>query len=105
MEKVERLTDFNRFQKIEDGWNELLSSSMQDCIFLTHQWFSSWWKCLSQGKFMEILLVKDQRGLLIGIAPLMRESDRLSFMASQEVTDYCDFIVRRGKEEEFYKFY
>ncbi|MFQ6110367.1 MAG: GNAT family N-acetyltransferase [Candidatus Aminicenantales bacterium] len=100
--EVERLTEADEFQKVGNAWNELLISSRQNNIFLTHQWFSSWWEWFSQGKSLEVLLLKNRKGRLIGAAPLMRDGERLRFLASEKVSDYCDFVIRKGKEKEFF---
>lgn len=101
--KIEQIKTISMFEEIRDTWNELLYSSDQNSIFLTHQWFYSWWRWLSEGKPLEIFLYRSDSGSPLGIAPLMREDDVLAFMASREVTDYCDFIIRRGKEREFFE--
>jgi CelD/BcsL family acetyltransferase involved in cellulose biosynthesis len=72
-------------------------------VFLTHEWFSSWWECLSGNNSLEILLFKDDQSQIIGIAPLMTDGKSLRFMASLEVTDYCDFLFLPEKKEEFFK--
>lgn len=100
--RVERITTLEDFRKIRNQWNSLLRSSEDNSIFYTHEWFCSWWKSFSFGKSLETLLFKDKQGELLGIAPLMSEGNKLRFIASQEVTDYCDFVVRKGKAEEFY---
>lgn len=100
--EVIRITDLEAFQETRELWNDFLRSSGQNCIFLTHEWFLSWWKSFSEEKSLEILLFKDKEDGLVGIAPLMREGNILRFMASREVTDYCDFIVLEGKEKEFF---
>ncbi len=99
---VERITGSEHFRKIGSSWHSLLQSSEDNSIFFTHEWFSSWWKSFSADKSLEILLFKDKQGELIGIAPLMVQANTLQFIASQEVTDYCDFIVLKGRAEEFY---
>ena len=101
--KIEQIKTISRFEEIRDTWNELLHSSDQNSVFLTHQWFYSWWRWLSEGKSLEIFLYRSDSGTPVGIAPLMRENDILAFMASGEVTDYCDFIIRSGKEREFFE--
>jgi CelD/BcsL family acetyltransferase involved in cellulose biosynthesis len=101
--KIEQIKSIHRFEEIRNAWNELLYSCEQNSIFLTHQWFYSWWRWFSKGKSLEILLFRNSSGTPVGIAPLMRENDILSFMASREVTDYCDFIIGDGKEGEFFE--
>ncbi|HDZ27177.1 hypothetical protein LCGC14_1398830 [marine sediment metagenome] len=101
--KVERIRDPESLEELKDSWNELLVSSEQNCIFLTHEWISSWWKCFSEDNSLEILIFKDQEGSLAGIAPFLIENKTLRFIASQEVSDYCDVITHKETREEFYQ--
>jgi CelD/BcsL family acetyltransferase involved in cellulose biosynthesis len=112
--KVERVGDPESLEELKYKWNELLFSSEQDCIFFTHEWISSWWKCFSEDNSLEILTFKDKGGSLAGIAPFMTKGglDKsspynkgriLCFIASQEVSDYCDFITLDERREEFYE--
>lgn len=100
--KIERVTDLGRLKKIENEWNQLLFTSEQSCPFLTHEWILTWWECFSRGCSLEILLFHDERENLVGIAPLMFQEKILRFIASREVSDYCDFIST-GSSEGFYK--
>lgn len=101
--KVERIRDPEEFQVIQEEWNTLLHSSEQDHPFLSYEWISSWWECFSEDNSLEILLVKDENGNPVGIAPLMVQENTLRFIASEEVSDYCDFVVEKGRYEEFFK--
>ncbi len=100
--RVERITTREDFRRIGSQWDSLLRSSEDNSIFFTHEWFFSWWKGFSSGRSLEILLFKSDQGELIGIAPFMSDQNELRFIASQEVTDYCDFLIGKGKAEEFY---
>lgn len=101
--KVDRITELNRFLSLEEEWNSFLQASDTDCVFLTHEWFSAWWECLSGKNSLEVLLFKDDQDQIIGIAPLMTDGHNLRFIASHEVTDYCDFLFLSDKKEEFFK--
>jgi len=101
--KVECVRDFEGLEELKDLWNELLFSSEQNCIFLTHEWISSWWKCFSEDNSLEILIFKDEEGSLTGIAPFLIKNKTLSFIASQEVSDYCDVITHKERKREFYE--
>jgi CelD/BcsL family acetyltransferase involved in cellulose biosynthesis len=100
--KVDRITDRDQFLNLAKEWNSLLDSSGMDCVFLTHEWFASWWECLSGKNSLEVLLFKDDRDRIFGIAPLMTDGRSLRFMASHEVTDYCDFLYLEGRKETFF---
>jgi len=101
--KVERIQDYRKFKEIQNVWNEVLHSSDQDCPFLTHEWISSWWECFSEDSSLEALLFKDEEENPVGVAPLMIQDNILRFIASEEVSDYCDFVFMKGYKEEFYK--
>jgi CelD/BcsL family acetyltransferase involved in cellulose biosynthesis len=101
--KVECIRDLESLEKLKDTWNELLFSSEQNCIFLTHEWISSWWKCFSEDNSLEILIFKDEEGSLAGVAPFMIKNKILRFIASQEVSDYCDVITLKERREEFHE--
>ena len=101
--KVERIRDLENLEKRRDIWNELLFSSEQNCIFLTHEWISSWWKCFSGESSLESLIFKDEKGNPVGICPFMIRDECLCFIASQEVSDYCDIITIEERREEFYE--
>jgi CelD/BcsL family acetyltransferase involved in cellulose biosynthesis len=100
--KVERITEFNRFLGLEEEWNSFLYASGLDCVFLTHEWFSSWWECLSGNNSLEVLRFYDDQDHVLGIAPLMTDGLSIRFIASHEVTDYCDFLFRQDNKEKFY---
>jgi CelD/BcsL family acetyltransferase involved in cellulose biosynthesis len=69
-------------------------------VFLTHEWFLSWWDNLCSQGHLDSYLVRDEKDRLLGIAPLMKKKQTLFFLASEEVTDYCDFICLQGKEKQ-----
>lgn len=94
--------DVQSFQSLNHKWNKLLFSLESVCPFLTHEWFSSWWECFGKDFWLNILLFENDRRQLCGIAPLMCSKQGIYFMASQEVTDYCDFICSPEKREEFF---
>lgn len=101
--KIERIQNYKRYQKIPEIWNKVLHSSDQDCPFLTHEWISSWWECFSEDNSLEVLLFKDDEENPVGFASLMIQDNTLRFIASEEVSDYCDFVCVRGHKEEFYE--
>jgi len=100
---LKRLSDLGEFEKTNQEWNSLLRESEIDSVFLTHEWFYGWWNCFSADYHLEILLYTDQKGTLKGIAPFKNKGNQISFLASHEVTDYCDFIVGRENKESFFR--
>jgi CelD/BcsL family acetyltransferase involved in cellulose biosynthesis len=101
--KIERFSDFDSLQKYSKEWNELLFRSDINSPFLSFDWFYSWWQSFSRGFSLEILVCRDNRGNLCGIAPLMLDNKSLRFIAGREVTDYCDFISTKEHRLFFFE--
>jgi CelD/BcsL family acetyltransferase involved in cellulose biosynthesis len=84
-------------------WNETLSESSADCLFLTWEWLTSWWRHLKNDRTLHVIEVRDDtrpNGRLIGLAPLMNAGGRLEFMGTGTAgSDYLDLIARRGSED------
>ena len=104
---VEILKDTERLRGMRQEWNELLADSASDCLFLTWEWLSTWWRYLSRDRKLFIATVRS-RGRLLAIAPLVVRPPGISsilpfsareFMGTGSVgSDYLDVIIRRGEE-------
>lgn len=87
-------------ERLRDEWNELLSGSHADCLFLTWEWTASWWRHLGNDRTLHVIEVRE-RNRLIGLAPFTILNGRVEFMGSGTVgSDYLDLIVRRESEQE-----
>ena len=106
---VHRITDVDGLHAVRSEWTDLLETSPSDCIFLTWEWLSTWWKHLGAGRRLDLFAVrKDDE--LIGLAPVMVSPMRpgrsmpcrvRQFLGSGSVgSDYLDVIVRAGWEDE-----
>ncbi len=97
------------FIKLKDSWNDLLDNSNADTIFLTWEWVWEWWQHFRKSKRL-VILVAQEAGRIIGIAPFYTEKVRffglrsythLEFCASSGVSsEYLDFILIKGRERE-----
>jgi CelD/BcsL family acetyltransferase involved in cellulose biosynthesis len=104
-----RIDDAAGFAGLRDEWNELLQASASNCLFLTWEWLSTWWKHLGGDRELCILTVRDGDGL-VAIAPFALRMRRwaavlpvrsVEFLGTGSVgSDYLDVIVRRGRERE-----
>jgi len=105
---VKTKTEFFALRK---QWNDLLSQSAADTVFLTWEWLSSWWESYAEpADDLHIILVHNTAGTLTGIAPLFRRRRRwLSLFQVKTFhfigdgswdSDYLDMILARGQEEE-----
>ena len=98
--RIHNIQNFGDFQRLQNIWNPVVSASPCNSIFLSHEWFLAWWQSFSGKNSLEILIITEGEET-VGIAPLMRKDDSLYFMASREVSDYCDLIFPHDK----FKFY
>jgi len=101
--RIERICNLNSLVEVRDEWNALVESSSQKSVFLTNEWFCTWFDCFGESYQLSVLLFRNKNGHLYGAAPLMETSEGINFIAGREVTDYCDFIIERGLEEEFFR--
>jgi CelD/BcsL family acetyltransferase involved in cellulose biosynthesis len=94
--------DESGFDELVLEWDALLQDSQADTIFMTHMWQTTWWRHLGEGQLM-ILAVRDDDGALAGLTPLFRVPHEgpgvLSTVGCVDVSDYLDWIARRGHEE------
>jgi len=106
---IQLIAEAEGFRRLGPEWDELLSSSPSESVFLTWEWMFTWWKHLSGRRRLSILAVRSA-GELIAIAPLaLRPPDyrRLTPFSSLEFlgtgiagSDYLDLIVRAGREQD-----
>jgi CelD/BcsL family acetyltransferase involved in cellulose biosynthesis len=114
MLSIEKATKEEEFEALAKEWNALVRASANDTLTLTHEWLTTWWEVFGEGRELYILLVRDGNEL-IGIAPMLKRTvqhygvlpfRRIEFLASGEdeadeiCSDYLDFILKRGREEE-----
>ena len=109
MTTIEIIDDTERFEQLHGEWNELLESSVADCLFLTWEWLFTWWKHLANDRRLFVVVVRSD-GKMIAIAPLTLTVPRgASFLALRSLeflgtgvvgSDYLDVIVRGGAKRE-----
>ena len=104
---LDRLADLTSYA---GRWNELLSRSASNSVFLTSEWIEPWWQVF--GTDLELLvLVAEEHGRLIGIAPLMiaphpspggRHIRTLMFVGQggDTLAEHLDFVLEPGRERE-----
>ncbi len=94
--------DASGFDALAGEWDALLHDSQADTIFMTHMWQRTWWHHLGEGD-LKILAVRDDQGVLVGLTPLFHVPHEgrkmLSTVGCVDVSDYLDWIARRGQEE------
>jgi CelD/BcsL family acetyltransferase involved in cellulose biosynthesis len=106
--KIQTIDTVAEFLGLRKEWNALLECSVSNCVFLTHEWLSTWWMHLSEGRRLYILTLRDG-GELIAVLPLTIRAPQyarmmprsLEFIGSGIIgSDYLDAIVKRGCEQQ-----
>ncbi|GMV96421.1 MAG: hypothetical protein AMXMBFR83_07870 [Phycisphaerae bacterium] len=95
-------------QALAGEWNELLSDSAADSIFLTWEWVSTWLDAVRPEAELRIAVARGENGRLEAVAPFY--VDRLVFVGvvsyrclrvigdADSAADYPDVIARKGDE-------
>ena len=97
-----------RLPHLVEEWTELLENSEQECLFLTPEWLTTWWRCFERDEWtLRLMTVRRQRQLL-AIAPFFSRPRTFGGVMRHQSTeflgtgvigsDYLDLIVRRGEE-------
>ncbi len=73
-----------------------------DCLFVLPEWLKVWWTEFNNGAKPHLISIRKKETLL-GLAPLQKKNNRVSFIGNTDVCDYLDFIVAAGKETEFFE--
>ncbi len=107
--QVNLILDIDKITICEKEWNALVSENETNTIFQTYQWFCSWWKIF--GKHNKLFFVEVSDGdETIGFVPLMISNNsngkrRVLRFVSDEKADYCDFVIKKRKEEALTKIF
>jgi len=101
------VTQISEFSGLRAEWFNLISRSSSATVFDTFEWQFCWWRRIGKkrpGSKLQIVLLRDDSGLLIGILPLYTKiwacwpMRRLYFIGSG-FSDYHDVIAATGYEE------
>jgi CelD/BcsL family acetyltransferase involved in cellulose biosynthesis len=86
---------------LDTAMEELLHSQDEQPVFLHPTWLRSW--MAEFGSDCEPVLLTATNSALLGVAPLMRCDDRLTFIGDPEICDFMDFLVAPGTRLEPYE--
>jgi CelD/BcsL family acetyltransferase involved in cellulose biosynthesis len=105
--EVSVIETMEAFHALREEWNGLLHKSRSRCIFLQWEWLYNWWLSYGGEENRLHILVAREHGRTIGIAPLylrrggLKRFREIVFLGSNVVcSDYLDFILPEGREEE-----
>ncbi|MBU1822985.1 MAG: GNAT family N-acetyltransferase [Bacteroidetes bacterium] len=78
------------FDQVDSAiWNAMLRQGPTNELFLTWEWQQCWWEVFGRGKLL--LVVAEQAGIPVAIAPLFLDEGMVFFVGSGG-SDYLDFI-------------
>ncbi len=102
---VVRVSTLDALDTRRDEWNALVARSHTRTVFQTYEWHVGWWKTLGSER-QSLILLAEEGGEWVGIAPLMLSEHRLLGRKRRVIefigagsSDYCDFIVDRASPE------
>jgi CelD/BcsL family acetyltransferase involved in cellulose biosynthesis len=102
---VESITEEKKISSLQNDWDRLSCASEYPNVFMTADWFQSWYEDLARrsgaGKLKPSVLSVKRDGIITGIAPLScavtsrygMELRRLQFLARDHEWDYNDLVV------------
>jgi CelD/BcsL family acetyltransferase involved in cellulose biosynthesis len=97
------LRSAQEFAALEEEWEDLYHDSPQATPFQSWAWLYSWWEYYGEGYELRLVTVRDGRGLLVGVAPLMLKHghgfSKLLFVGTGP-TDYLDVLIRARWEDQ-----
>ena len=87
---------------IISSWDKLRHCLRWGSIFISPMWLKVWWEAF--GGADELYLRTLWQGeRIIGFAPLMINKEVASFIGSEDVSDYLDFVITAGSERDFFR--
>lgn len=98
--------------QVAEEWRELFKWCGCRNAFLSYEWMSTWWRHWGASHRLMVLLVRDQEGKLVALAPFYLRGSRLwsfgpralCFIGTQWVgSDHLDLIVAPGYEDSAVK--
>jgi CelD/BcsL family acetyltransferase involved in cellulose biosynthesis/peptidoglycan/xylan/chitin deacetylase (PgdA/CDA1 family) len=108
MLRVTRYRTWEELQELLPYWNDLLSRSANDTVFLTWQWCEAWWKNYGGGREIFVLAAWDTK-TLVAVAPFYLEDVRLYGRRLRRLrligdgshdSDYLDCFTQINREAE-----
>jgi CelD/BcsL family acetyltransferase involved in cellulose biosynthesis len=101
--EVAVIRDSQAFAALEEEWEDLYHDSAHATAFQSWAWLYSWWESYGEDYELRLVTVRDGRGLLVGVAPLMLKHrlgfSRLLFVGTGP-TDYLDVLIRERWEDQ-----
>jgi CelD/BcsL family acetyltransferase involved in cellulose biosynthesis len=92
------VTAFETLDGLRDEWSALLSPPRARYVFQRPRWQEIWLQEFGREKDARFLTVRES-GRLVGLASLLDEGERITFLGDYNICDYMDFLLPAGDEE------
>lgn len=90
------------FDSLHACWHKLYDESQTTSLFSSPSWSRAWWQHFGSGAKLFLGAVR-HKGRVIGITPLLARDNVASFIGSEDVCDYLDFVVAPGQGTFFFE--
>ncbi|HWR36956.1 MAG TPA: GNAT family N-acetyltransferase [Clostridia bacterium] len=88
----EFVTSFDELESISSDWARLVAAEASNSIFQTFGWFRAFWHAYGSNLTLQIPIVRDQRGCVAGILPMVASGRILQLPRG----DYNDVICEES---------
>ncbi len=76
--KVDTVSTIADFETLRGEWDQLLATTRQPHLCLTHDWLAAWWEAFGSGEGQVAVLVAREGGRAVAAAPLQRRATRVA---------------------------
>lgn len=107
--KITVIRDIDSFMAFKDDWNSLLENSSNNTLFLRWEWMFFYYKHMCSGQELFLLLVRNDKGELKGIAPFVLRQYRVvtkrNFLdvIGQRYSYYVGIIANSESRDDVYR--
>lgn len=91
-------TEIRDIPMTRESWNSLVTSCDSSSPFVCHDWVSLWWKHFGSNYDL-FFLTAESNGIIIGFAPLMRDSSLIIRFIGDVNSDYMTIVAPQFESE------
>ncbi len=104
---IELIDNVDDWKRHREKWEQVYAANPNHTPYQSYEWLTAWWQYLGDGELF-IVHIQDDEGESLGFAPFFLRKTylglplrNLAFIGVKR-TDYLDFIVHKGREDEFF---
>jgi len=89
------------FEQLTRLWQQKQGNIVWQCLFVLPPWLETWWQVFGSN-YQPYLKIVYSRQEPVGIVPLKISGNTVTFMGSENICDYQDFIIKEGCSSSFF---